>query len=194
MDAKVLGYDELFQSTLPVWGGTKTALHFGGPNVFQSTLPVWGGTRKPLLKSTVIRRFQSTLPVWGGTSHLCKLGGGNGFQSTLPVWGGTQRFLRAGSPVAWQTPLPRWCGARTRSAIWLSPSNFNPPSPCGEGPAPPADQTDKTEISIHPPRVGRDLGRGAFTAPPLAISIHPPRVGRDSKSSQKFFVNFCARR
>ena len=26
------------------------------------------------------------------------------------------------------------------------------------------------------------------------ISIHPPRVGRDSKSSQKFFVNFCARR
>ncbi len=71
-------------------------------------------------------------------------------------------------------------------------------------------------ISIHPPRVGRDQGvpllghgqrRFQSTLPVWGgtarilrgmklwvISIHPPRVGRDSKSSQKFFVNFCARR
>ena len=50
-------------------------------------------------------------------------------------------------------------------------TDFNPPSPCGEGPA---------------------IGRMRLRE--VRISIHPPRVGRDSKSSQKFFVNFCARR
>ena len=49
------------------------------------------------------------------------------------------------------------------------------------------------DISIHPPRVGRDFPFGMVLGFGI-ISIHPPRVGRDSKSSQKFFVNFCARR
>ena len=35
--------------------------------VFQSTLPVWGGTRLQVMESRNIL-FQSTLPVWGGTS------------------------------------------------------------------------------------------------------------------------------
>ena len=55
--------------------------------------------------------FQSTLPVWGGTlasvsGNRCKM-----FQSTLPVWGGTHF---------------------SHPAAWI----FN--------------------VSIHPPRVGRD--------------------------------------
>ena len=71
------------------------------------------------------------------------------FQSTLPVWGGT--FGGGAVPGGTQ--------------------DFNPPSPCGEG-----------------------LSVDVFSTLDGSISIHPPRVGRDSKSSQKFFVNFCARR
>ena len=79
--------------------------------------------------------------------------------------------------------------------------DFNPPSPCGEGPVqgldtlggkrfqstlpvwggtdPAPDPTDHTEISIHPPRVGRDGGLLFQLIHGADISIHPPRVGRD---------------
>ena len=79
-----------------------------------------------------------------------------GFQSTLPVWGGTRTNERP-----------------TATAI-----DFNPPSPCGEG----LDDIDlsdvQADISIHPPRVGRDWMRFGI-ARARSISIHPPRVGRD---------------
>ena len=35
------------------------------------------------------------------------------------------------------------------------------------------------QISIHPPRVGRDDPEGPNDFRHLGISIHPPRVGRD---------------
>ncbi len=38
-------------------------------------------------------------------------------------------------------------------------------------------------ISIHPPRVGRDI-LPAVADYAVLISIHPPRVGRDSESAQ----------
>ena len=87
---EVIG-DMIFQSTLPVWGGTKPvcgrAYYY---DVFQSTLPVWGGTcfsgcfycgdahfnppcpcgeglMKLVLLNLITAPFQSTLPVWGGT-------------------------------------------------------------------------------------------------------------------------------
>ena len=80
-------------------------------------------------------------------------------------------------------------------------SHFNPPAPCGAGRVckfeerwrkqfqstrPVWGGTIATigtaaviEISIHPPRVGRDVRRN-HTADCRPISIHPPRVGRDS--------------
>ena len=101
--------------------------------LFQSTLPVWGGTFHGV-PSFLIARFQSTLPVWGGTFKVClacswflvsihppRVGRDyrpeeskrpwSLFQSTLPVWGGT-------GPALW--------GGRVGYS-------FNPPSPCGEG-------------------------------------------------------------
>ena len=80
----------MFQSTLPVGGGTGTVakvsvvrtISIHPPRVgrdgygrrqndaahkFQSTLPVWGGTELENFRAQ-IERFQSTLPVWGGTS------------------------------------------------------------------------------------------------------------------------------
>ena len=78
--------------------------------------------------------------------------------------------------------------------IWSFPRrHFNPPSPCGEGLILAKGRFRRGWISIHPPRVGRDEYNSSLDSV-TKISIHPPRVGRDSKSSQKFFVNFCARR
>ena len=60
--------------------------------IFQSTLPVWGGTEMSRLSSRPYS-FQSTLPVWGGTDHTEAIKAGVEFQSTLPVWGGTIYYL-----------------------------------------------------------------------------------------------------
>ena len=57
------------------------------------------------------------------------------FQSTLPVWGGTAAPPPASPPLL--------C--------------FNPPSPCGEGPGCAPLPSAHMAVSIHPPRVGRDL-------------------------------------
>ena len=37
------------------------------------------------------------------------------------------------------------------------------------------------QISIHPPRVGRDIRDAIAAFVPEYISIHPPRVGRDAR-------------
>ena len=58
-----------------------------------------------------------------------------GFQSTLPVWGGTRRL----------------------SFVAILQIYFNPPSPCGEGRVFLGGADKATQISIHPPRVGRDM-------------------------------------
>ena len=87
------GVDDIFQSTLPVWGATILCQVDSGRSLFQSTLPVWGATHI----SRGYRQgglFQSTLPVWGATHKtqefktLTKV-----FQSTLPVWGATQHSI-----------------------------------------------------------------------------------------------------
>ena len=80
-------------------------------------------------------------------------------------------------------------------------TDFNPPSPCGEGHFSVLKILDSRNISIHPPRVGRDdcknynqgQRNGFQSTLPVwggtgdryparglrVISIHPPRVGRD---------------
>ena len=161
---------------------------------FQSTLPVWGGTRAPT-ESTPPAVFQSTLPVWGGTCSAANFLLSARFQSTLPVWGGTWKCTK-------EFPY--------KERISIHPPRVGRDDFVGVAYL-------VSRISIHPPRVGRDFlasvsgnrckifqstlpvwggTRLLVLAPGIAIpiSIHPPRVGRDSKSSQKFFVNFCARR
>ena len=62
--------------------------------------------------------------------------------------------------------------------------DFNPPSPCGEGQHFLIVSAKKENISIHPPRVGRDHS-STVEAAFFIISIHPPRVGRDSRLYQE---------
>ena len=138
---------------------------------FQSTLPVWGGT--PPARSTpgLVCDFNPPSPCGEGLCGYGSIAGELAFQSTLPVWGGTTTLQEANeAQQLFQSTLPVWGGTdggAVHSLLAL--------------------------ISIHPPRVGRDPDTRIIQHRGV-ISIHPPRVGRDSKSSQKFFVNFCARK
>ena len=62
---EVCGHD--FNPPSPCGEGQYPSHETAGGYLFQSTLPVWGGT--PSMASEISRLiFQSTLPVWGGTS------------------------------------------------------------------------------------------------------------------------------
>ena len=146
----------MFQSTLPVWGATKTFAYVSRYVLFQSTLPVWGATKR--LDSLWPRaEFQSTLPVWGATrrfAHRSTLSFGFnprspcgerrrhmqmfdktlGFQSTLPVWGATKLVK-----FVWRIFYVSIHAPRVGSDIKISKNliikaSFNPRSPCGERP------------------------------------------------------------
>ena len=149
-----------FQSTLPVWGGTVQPIH-NGVNYHEISIhPPRVGRDKQLNKKIMKRGiFQSTLPVWGGTGNGRRgwrrrgyfnppspCGEGLGqfsfsivwtlFQSTLPVWGGTISSIMSGFvTIIFQSTLPVWGGTGTgfdrRNVLFY--------------------------ISIHPPRVGRDV-------------------------------------
>ena len=184
-----------FQSTLPVWGGTVGQLvHLRGQRYFNPPSPCGEGPL-PHKASGRNPHFNPPSPCGEGLQahldcrchdrisihpprvgrdmmSLLKVARAKAFQSTLPVWGGTDRIPRRNNRKG----------------------NFNPPSPCGEGHVVVQFFHADDLISIHPPRVGRDALRLVWPTISRLISIHPPRVGRDSKSSQKFFVNFCARR
>ena len=102
--------------------------------------------------------FQSTRPVWGATSFSQMSSMLKIFQSTRPVWGATFVFVH---PVSqsdiFQSTRPVW-GATSHIFyhFW------------------------EATISIHAPRVGRDMVMARLSFSRL-ISIHAPRVGRDSK-------------
>ena len=103
------------------------------------------------------------------------------FQSTLPAWGETAARRWTGRGMPFQSTLPAW--GETKAS---------------------AERRGIAEISIHSPRMGRDMGvntamlggsRFQSTLPAWgetnkddtlllrrAISIHSPRMGRDSGS------------
>ena len=57
--------------------------------------------------------------------------------------------------------------------------DFNPPTPCGVGPAARAPARVDSPISIHPPRAGWDNYATIAGNDGDGISIHPPRAGWD---------------
>ncbi len=122
--------------------------------------------------------FQSTRPVWGATiSRLVSIRLSK-FQSTRPVWGATFCPRALGVTAAFQSTRPVWGATSTARSC-----------------------AARICISIHAPRVGRDLyfaliafiyanfnPRAPCGARPdcicvdvrvSLISIHAPRVGRD---------------
>ena len=65
---------------------------------------------------------------------MLRLAGSGEFQSTLPVWGGTcQRQVFPGTCSNFNPPSP--CGEGLAGVFTCAKlCDFNPPSPCGEGP------------------------------------------------------------
>ena len=104
------------------------------PFLFQSTLPVWGGTAWAASYISAVRISIHPPRVGRDPCPVRSHSSLTSFQSTLPVWGGTHR----GQPEQ---------GHRV---------HFNPPSPCGEGHLVEVCMVLGDDISIHPPRVGRD--------------------------------------
>ena len=145
----------LFQSTHPVWGGTKMAnnsclwytISIHPPRVgWDVDAPTGGGEEwisihPPRVgwdlsippQEMLMPRFQSTHPVWGGTSPCCS--------------GTDGCYISIHPPrVGWDIFSAEGCGVPI--------------------------------ISIHPPRVGWDECVQRQSAE-VEISIHPPRVGWD---------------
>ena len=170
-----------FQSTHPMRGAT--LFHYTTPmaDIFQSTRPVWGATGG-LQVVHGVHGISIHAPSAGCDRDAIPAGGsGNLFQSTRPAWGAT--FLLHRNPL----PLPY----------------FNPRAPCGARLGKSIRAEQDAIISIHAPRVGRDIAmlfeflptqyfnpRAPCGARPAinrqfqseqAISIHAPRVGRDSR-------------
>ena len=123
----------LFQSTLPVRGGTRQRTPLINSWRFQSTLPVRGGTQRiqSVRAAAVISihppregRDPSANNVWGAVLR---------FQSTLPVRGGTSAHRITKKSVGFQSTLPVRGGTAVNHASTVSAA-----------------------ISIHPPREGRD--------------------------------------
>ena len=171
-----------FQSTLPVWGGT------GGWRCQPATSnisihPPRVGRDLPLLSRFCSRcYFNPPSPCGEGQTwqtkgrmilnisiHPPRVGRDiihpyndqqlGPFQSTLPVWGGT---------LTAPTAVRKW-------------RDFNPPSPCGEGPVPVRPDASSSQFQSTLPVWG-GTGKSEDSGLPTAISIHPPRVGRDAFS------------
>ena len=79
-----------------------------------------------------------------------------GFQSTLPAWGETQILVKIRMDKIFQSTLPAW--GETFSTIM---TNL------------------QISISIHSPRMGRDVTICCYFISTCYISIHSPRMGRD---------------
>ena len=156
----------VFQSTLPVWGGTSQVEYGIFSPEFQSTLPVWGGTVHRH-RNIDFHRFQSTLPVWGGTpgglepqiqgEHFNPPSPCGEGQSAAPVFGlnllisihpprvGRDRpGGQAGTGWLISIHPPRVGRDGVDDTTVFCNRDFNPPSPCGEGPVPPSGSLTAT--------------------------------------------------
>ena len=108
------------------------------------------------------------------SSPLCR------FQSTRPVWGATgQRPQRPPQRLYFNPRAPYGarlayrCGIRQARIISIHAPRM------GRDLLAPLNLVNEAGISIHAPRMGRDyLGNGGFRAAG-GISIHAPRMGRD---------------
>ena len=113
------------------------------------------------------------------------------FQSTLPVWGGTPIVACGYMMITmFQSTLPVWGG--TTLPIILLPAgkvSIHPPR-VGRDLKAYSGRAGKIGVSIHPPRVGRDLPE-LLDRLELPVSIHPPRVGRDEEYFLQYLSVLC---
>ena len=126
----------LFQSTRPVRGGTTGPSNFSKIFIFQSTRPVRGGTFVNIPTSALVKI--SIHPPRAGRDLLRRLQSQVDlvFQSTRPVRGGTCCRLSSHRAHLISIHPPR-AGRDIGEGPGANEDeqDFNPPAPCGAGPA-----------------------------------------------------------
>ena len=103
-------------------------------------------------------RFQSTRPVWGATLAIFFTALLDKISIHAPRVGrDTRRPPRSATAADFNPRAP--CGARpdAQGCVCAAVRNFNPRAPCGARPGGRAGGAGYSAISIHAPRVGRDL-------------------------------------
>ena len=164
---------------------------------------MWGATAIVDLAKLLAEQFQSTRPVWGATTHHRLVVLLSVISIHAPRVGRDSKshspFLRVG---LFQSTRPVWGATTFEQAFGEVEVNFNPRAPCGARHTLPRMIGNALVISIHAPRVGRDLidnytflaasqfqstrpvwgatSGGAKVEAHTVISIHAPRVGRDA--------------
>ena len=146
----------LFQSTHPVWGGTRiftadderAEISIHPPRVGWD-LPVYpefwaqmdfnpptpcgvGLSGHPFFK--VGFRFQSTHPVWGGTWNYRGWHCAGNFNPPTPCGVGRELTILETAGRIFQSTHPVWGGTFCPSCGATQEEDFNPPTPCGVGP------------------------------------------------------------
>ncbi len=151
----------VFQSTRPVWGATVDNPPANNGAKFQSTRPVWGATPLTMAIVIVCAGFQSTRPVWGATPNV-RL---NFVLVLISI-----HAPRVGRDRSGFCDRPRRChfnprapcgarlGAATAAPFFIL--YFNPRAPCGARLSDIEPRPSPPLISIHAPRVGRDVNGG----------------------------------
>ena len=158
-------YSWAFQSTLPMKGATGVGKAVDRWQAFQSTLPVWGGTLRCRVAASGFPISIHPPRVGRDKRHGYIAEQGREFQSTLPVWGGTSVALGKVLPVLFQSTLPVWGG--TGHTVRSLEAHI---------------------ISIHPPRVGRDLASRNATASSSRFQSTLPVWGGTAKMHKNSFL------
>ena len=151
------GKGKRFQSTRPVWGATLHWIskpHGDGVSIHA---PRVGRDETTLATTMAANCFNPRAPCGARRERILNHDRADWFQSTRPVWGatcGSSLCCRRGSCFNPRAP----CGARPsgdedRNLFW----GFNPRAPCGARLVAPRFVRDRISVSIHAPRVGRDV-------------------------------------
>jgi hypothetical protein len=85
-------------------------------------------------------------------------------------------------------PPPRAGRDLALAENWILCSNFNPPSPCGEGQYSEAGARFATIISIHPPRAGRDYQDARLSM--LEHHFNPPSPCGEGHRTTEFHAQY----
>ena len=189
-----------FQSTRPVRGGTPSPSSRYSHHDFNPPAPCGAGLAWIVIALLAVD-FNPPAPCGAGPGCATRLTHKSGI-SIHPPRAGRDQILACSPALIADFNPPAPCGAgRWNSLSNCSALNFNPPAPCGAGHLGDIPPIQGVQISIHPPRAGRDnrpwpccMRPGYFNPPapcgagppgPVGcsrhgeISIHPPRAGRD---------------
>ncbi len=145
-----------FQSTRPAWGATSNRPHTGCVKNVSIHAPRVG--RDAIVARSLAEHpvFQSTRPAWGATAQAFAGNDLPEFQSTRPAWGATiERVLKMGVSFSFNPRAPR--GARRTTQARKNLVGY---------------------VSIHAPRVGRDVSQAASCRGGCGFNPRAPRGAR----------------